>query len=655
MIAEKENHPMDIPSSPLGTSEGSLYEDSTPPTTPASSPLFGASKGDDLVLSSSPSPSATYNLGSEQKVHDIPSVAALWRPSAGLVQNVCVVGAGYVGGPTAAVLALHNPSIAVEVVDRDPRRIQRWKSPHLPVHEPGLGNVVRVARDGAEFVTSSASIAAILGDVKRKPNLFFTCDSARSISRADMVFLAVNTPTKSFGLGAGRATDMTAVDEAVREIAQHAKPGAVIVEKSTVPCGTAQRIRQMFATLRPDVPFEILSNPEFLSEGSAIDNLVKPDRVLIGYSETPAGRRAANMLASLYSTWVPASRILEINSWSSELSKLVANAMLAQRISSINSISAICEKTGAEVDQVAKAVGMDTRIGPQFLKAGLGFGGSCFRKDIASLTYLAESLGLDDVAQYWNQVNAMNVMQRSRFARKVIDRFEGNLQGRKIALLGFAFKKDTGDTRESLAADVVQLLMEERPMEIAIYDPYCQEEDILRELEMVLTNHSEKETVVKVLADPYLACSQAHAVLVMTDCDQFKNVPANPRGRSLSTCQTSVARADQEVYDSLAEVIMSPAKLEEETWAFNGISYRLVPQEACAADCASCRSISSRPATAEPLEWARIAYNLKEPKWVLDGRCFLDVREMEKLGIQLDTVGRRPGASQSNDTTSVGI
>ncbi|KAE8330742.1 hypothetical protein BDV39DRAFT_169945 [Aspergillus sergii] len=655
MLAEKETQPMDIPSSPLGTSEGSLYEDSTPPTTPASSPLFGASRGDELASSSFPSSSAAYNLSSEQRVHDIPGVATLWRPSAGLVKNVCVVGAGYVGGPTAAVLALHNPSIAVEVVDRDPRRIQRWRSPHLPVHEPGLDNVVRVARDGAEFVTSSASIAAILGDVKRKPNLFFTCDSASSISRADMVFLAVNTPTKTFGLGAGRATDMTAVDEAIREIALHAKPGAVIVEKSTVPCGTAQRIRQMFSTLRPEVPFEVLSNPEFLSEGSAIDNLVKPDRVLVGSSGTPTGRHAAAMLTSLYSTWVPASRILEINSWSSELSKLVANAMLAQRISSINSISAICEKTGAEVDQVAKAVGMDTRIGPQFLKAGLGFGGSCFRKDIASLTYLAESLGLEDVAQYWSQVNVMNEMQRSRFATKVIDRFEGNLHGRKIACLGFAFKKDTGDTRESLAADVVRLLMEERPMEIAIYDPYCQEEDILRELEVVLGTHTEKDSVVKVLADPYLACSQAHAVLVLTDCDQFRNVPTNLRGRSVLTYQPSVARADQEVYDSLAEVIMTPVKPEEETWTFKGISYRLARQEDCAANCSSCRSTSSRPATAEPLEWARIAYNLKEPKWVLDGRCFLDVREMEKVGIQLDTVGRRPGASQSGDTTSVGV
>jgi UDPglucose 6-dehydrogenase len=315
--------------------------------------------------------------------------------------------------------------------------------------------------------------------------------------------------------------------------------------------------------------------------------------------------------------------------------------MLAQRISSINSISVICEKTGADVDQVAKAVGLDARIGPQFLKAGLGFGGSCFRKDIASLTYLAESLGLEDVAHYWSQVNIMNEMQRNRFARKVIDRFEGNLHGCKIAMLGFAFKKNTGDTRESLAIDVIRLLMEERPMEIAICDPYCQEEDILRELQGILTRHSDKNSQVKVFADPYLACSQAHAILVMTDCDQFRNMPVNPRRRSMLTYHT---RADQEGYDSLSE---------EETWTSKGSTYHLAPQEVCPTDCVSCRSTSCRPATAEPLEWARIAYNLKRPKWVLDGRGFLDVREMERLGIQLETVGRQPGSSRSSISSGV--
>lgn len=253
------------------------------------------------------------------------------------------------------------------------------------------------------------------------------------------------------------------------------------------------------------MPFEVLSNPEFLSEGSAIENLISPDRVLIGSSGTPSGRHAARTLAQIYSSWVPSSRILEVNTWSSELAKLVANAMLAQRISSINSISVICEKTGAEVDQVAQAIGLDARIGAQFLKAGLGFGGSCFRKDIASLTYLAESLGLEDVAHYWSQVNVMNEMQRDRFARKVIGRFDGNLTGRKIAMLGFAFKKNTGDTRESLAADVIRLLLEEKPMEIAIFDPYCLEKDIMREVERACGTLDGR--IVKVFPDPYQACS----------------------------------------------------------------------------------------------------------------------------------------------------
>ncbi|KAF5860954.1 hypothetical protein ETB97_000864 [Aspergillus alliaceus] len=649
---------MDIPRSPLGTSEGSLGEHSTPPTTPASSPLFGASKVEELVSFSLPHPSPTYDPDFEPpKVQNIPSISTLRKP---LVENVCVVGAGYVGGPTAAVLALYNPSITVEVVDRDPRRIQQWKSPHLPVHEPGLNNVVRVTRDGADIATLDSPMSTSSTYLRRRPNLRFTCDAAGSVSRADIVFMAVNTPTKTFGLGAGRATDMTAVDAAVREIALHARPGTIIVEKSTVPCGTAQRIRQIvaalfcFSALRPGLPFEVLSNPEFLSEGSAIDNLVTPDRVLIGSSGTPAGQRAASMLASIYSTWVPESCIIEINSWSSELAKLVANAMLAQRISSINSISAICERTGAEIDQVAKAVGMDARIGSQFLKAGLGFGGSCFRKDIASLTYLAESLGLEDVAHYWSQVNVINELQRNRFARRVADKFEGNLQGRKIALLGFAFKKNTGDTRESLAVDVIRLLMEERPMEVVIYDPYCQEEDIVRELEGLSHVLDKDSGMVKVLADPYLACSQAHAVLVLTDCDQFRNVSDKSRSRSLVTHQP-VIKSDQGVYDSLAEVIMAPIQPEEETWTFNKVSYRLAPQEACAAECPSCRSGSSRPVTIEPLEWARIAYNLKEPKWVLDGRGFLDVREMERLGIQLDTVGRQPGSAVSTSSNGVGL
>lgn len=295
--------------------------------------------------------------------------------------------------------------------------------------------------------------------------------------------------------------------------------------------------------------------------------------------------------------------------------------MLAQRISSINSISAICERTGAEVDQVSRAIGLDPRIGPQFLKAGLGFGGSCFRKDIASLTYLAESLGLDDVAHYWRQVNVMNEVQRSRFAGKVVERFRGNLIGQKLSLLGFAFKKGTGDPRESLAVDVIRLLLEERPLEIAIFDPYCREEDILREVETVCGD----TCAVKVYGDPYLACSHANAVLIITDCDQFRN---------------SSRRSSVKSYSSEIDSSLDSNPTVQDVWASNGMIYHLTPQDTCPADCTDCRSNSSRPAMLEQLEWARIAYNMKDPKLVFDGRGVLDVKEMERLGVRVDAIGR---------------
>lgn len=384
----------------------------------------------------------------------------------------------------------------------------------------------------------------------------------------------------------------------------------------------------------------MLSNPEFLAEGSAIQNLTSPDRVLIGSAATPAGRKAARTLASLYSAWVPQHRILQTNAWSSELAKLVANAMLAQRISSINSISAICERTGAEVDQVAKAIGLDARIGPQFLKAGLGFGGSCFRKDISSLAYIAESLGLDDVAHYWRQVNVMNERQRDRFARRIIDRFEGNLVGRKLAVLGFAFKKDTGDTRESLAVEVIRQLLEERPAEIAIFDPYCRQEDILRELEPICPGVTESGSV-KIHTDPYLACSQAHAVIVVTDCDQFRNTPPKkPSSPNSTPAHKGLART-MAMDECQQNVKRACARQECESWTHAGVAYQLTPPPECAADCSECRSIAIRPTATEAVEWTRIAYNLMEPKWVFDGRGLLDAAELEKLGLRVDAVGRR--------------
>lgn len=401
--------------------------------------------------------------------------------------------------------------------------------------------------------------------------------------------------------------------------------------------------------LRPGVPFEVLSNPEFLSEGTAIENLMKPDRVIIGSSNTTSGHLAARALGSVYASWVPTSRILEINAWSSELCKLVANAMLAQRISSINSISAICESTGADVGEIAKSIGQDPRIGPQFLKAGLGFGGSCFRKDIASLTYLAESLGLDDVAHYWNQVNLMNESQRRRFARKVIQRFDENLVGKKIAMLGFAFKKNTGDARESLAVDVIKYILEERPAEIAIFDPYCLEGDILKEVEPVLSQPGlpQQAGSVKVYADAYQACEQANAVLIITDCDQFRN--SIPKYATANT-QTPTATLSDNTYVSNGDLgthandVREPqnlAYIKDQSLSVNGYLHQLVSQPPCDVDCPDCRSQCRGPISREPLEWARIAYSMKEPKWAFDGRGILDVPELEKLGLRVDTLGRR--------------
>lgn len=386
----------------------------------------------------------------------------------------------------------------------------------------------------------------------------------------------------------------------------------------------------------------MLSNPEFLSEGCATENLLRPDRVIIGSSDTESGRLAAASLANVYASWVPQSKILEINVWSSELCKLVANAMLAQRISSINSISVICDKTGANVDDIAKAIGLDRRIGPKFLKAGLGFGGSCFRKDIASLTYLADSLGLEEVAEYWQQVNAMNEYQQQRFPRKVIKRLGETLWGKKVAVLGFAFKPNTGDTRESLAVGVVQTLLEERPTEISIFDPYCKEEDILRELGPVYAStlsgpKGSTGSPLKIYNDAYQACSEANAILIVTECNEFKIRPAKrehaEEGAGTGP-QTPIAKPEQAKYDGPAIL----QKNEDETY----LSYGLLPQPACPDNCAECRSQPTTKAIVrEPLEWARIAYGMREPKWVFDGRGVIDVPEMEKLGIHVDTLGRQ--------------
>ncbi|KAG8169160.1 hypothetical protein KVR01_001909 [Diaporthe batatas] len=578
------------------------------------------------------------------------------------VRNICCVGAGYVGGPTAAVVALNNPGIRVTVVDLNEPRIRRWNSRHPPIYEPGLEEIVRVARDG----TQETVIVNARGPVSRKdevqvlpeasgaideivvpgrrPNLFFSTQVGRCISEADVVMISVNTPTKTRGAGKGRATDMTAFEAVTAEIAQHARPGAIIVEKSTVPCRTAQMVKETMAVHRPGVHFEILSNPEFLAAGTAVHDLLYPDRVLIGSSPTRAGRKAASALAAVYASWVPRRRIMTTNVWSSELAKLVANSMLAQRISSINSIAAVCEQTGADVDEVAGAIGADPRIGDKFLKAGIGFGGSCFKKDVLSLVYLAQSLGLDQVAEYWSQVNAMNEYSRDRFAGRVVRCLNNTLAGKKVVVLGYAFKKNTNDTRESPALEIIRALLEEGPREVAVFDPCCNPTTVRGEIKHLLGGSMDADMVLQEDGGPlavydsvYEACAAADAVLITTDFDEFRNGAGGPVQAAVVTTGGLPAPNPG--------VTTDPTELELLALGRHPLQ-RLCAEPACGTDCPDCEAEGNSHAPGQGytprqrVDWAKISYYMKTPRWVFDGRGVLDVKEMERLGFRVTRVGR---------------
>jgi UDPglucose 6-dehydrogenase len=421
---------------------------------------------------------------------------------------------------------------------------------------------------------------------------------------------------------------------------------------------------------RPGVQFEVLSNPEFLAEGTAIKDLLSPDRVIIGSADTISGRRAAAVLASVYATWVPRSRITTINVWSSELSKLVANAMLAQRISSINSISAICEKTGADIGEIALSVGLDPRIGPQYLGSGLGFGGSCFKKDILSLIYLAQSLGLHEVGEYWQQVLSLNDFQRKRFAQRVIRCLNNTLVRKKVTLLGYAFKKNTSDTRESPAVDVVRTLLSDGPAEIAIFDPCCDPESVKSEIQKLLGSADERLLKseggpVEVYTDAYAACANSNAVVILTEWDEFRNAPKIGKGtkdlllnktrkapipdpRPFQTQEPSESDLlSLHRYLSSLSVRTEPATLSASTTTIrvapdvsNPLS-RYVAEPACPPSCRDCvRDTATYSRAGEMLDWRRIAKSLQSPKWVFDGRGIISVPEMEKLGIRVEAIGK---------------
>jgi len=421
--------------------------------------------------------------------------------------KICCIGAGYVGGPTMAMIAKQCPDIQVHVVDLNQARIDQWNSDVLPVYEPGLDEVVREARGR---------------------NLTFSSQVETAIRESNIIFIAVNTPTKSFGIGAGRAANLEFIEKCARQIAECSTGHKIVVEKSTLPVRTAEAVKRILNSSAKDATFDVLSNPEFLAEGTAVQDLLQPDRVLIGGESIEAVER----LAQVYGRWIPRERILTTNLWSSELSKLTANAFLAQRVSSINAISALCEATGADVDEVARAIGTDSRIGPKFLKASVGFGGSCFQKDILNLVYLCEHFGLREVAQYWEQVVIMNDYQKRRFSERIVRTMFHTVSDKKIAIWGFAFKKDTNDTRESPAIHVCRDLLEERAR-LVIYDPQVPEKQIRSELETCFQDTNGRlsethkkliETNVSVVKDVYLSAQEAHAIAVLTEWDEFKTI-----------------------------------------------------------------------------------------------------------------------------------
>ena len=420
------------------------------------------------------------------------------------IKKICCIGAGYVGGPTMAVIAQKNPHIQITVVDINEVRIAAWNNDDLaklPIYEPGLDEVVAEARGR---------------------NLFFDTNVDKAIDEADMIFISVNTPTKTYGKGKGMAADLKYIELCARQIARVAKSDKIVVEKSTLPVRTAQAIKRILDQTGNGVNFQILSNPEFLAEGTAIKDLMNPDRVLIGGEESEGGREAMEALTAVYAAWVPKDHILCTNVWSSELSKLTANAFLAQRVSSINAISELCEASGADVNEVARAIGMDSRIGSKFLKASVGFGGSCFQKDILNLVYIAKTYGLDEVADYWEQVIIMNDFQKRRFAERIVTTLFNTVNDKKIAFLGWAFKKDTNDTRESAAIYVANDLMEEEA-QIHVFDPKVTEQQMLTDLDYLNTRSSEANRKhLTVHQDPYTALENAHGIAVLTEWDEFK-------------------------------------------------------------------------------------------------------------------------------------
>ena len=425
-------------------------------------------------------------------------------------KEICCIGAGYVGGPTMAVIAHNCPDYNITVVDSNEKRIAEWNGPEnsLPIYEPGLKEIIRNVR---------------------KKNLIFSNDVEKSINKADIIFIAVNTPTKSHGEGKGMAADLTNIEKCARLIAKSSSSNKIIVEKSTAPVGTGKKIKSVLNSENSKIKFQIVSNPEFLAEGTAINDLMNPDRVLIGGEESEEGDKAVNTIANIYREWLPENKIILTNLWSSELSKLASNAFLAQRISSINSLSALCEKSGADIDEVSSAVGMDSRIGDKFLKVSIGFGGSCFKKDILNLVYLCRHYSLDEVAEYWLQILKINDFQKTRFSENVINELDNNVKNKIISILGWAFKKDTNDSRESGAIDISANLLT-AGASLNIYDPMVSKSSIINDLTELWRTQEVDENIiqsrlkrVKLSNNIDESLYNSSCICVLTEWDEFFN------------------------------------------------------------------------------------------------------------------------------------
>lgn len=409
-------------------------------------------------------------------------------------KSICCIGAGYVGGPTMVIIAAKCPDYKITVVDINRERINAWNSDNLPIYEPGLDEIVKQVRG---------------------KNLFFSTDISSAVKESDIIFISVNTPTKSFGEGAGKASDLQYLEKTARSIVEYAESDKIVVEKSTLPVKTAEALNAVLNSNDKSLHFDVVSNPEFLAEGTAVQDLLNPDRVLVGSYENKAGIRARQAVIDIYKHWVPEEKIIASNVWSSELTKLTANAFLAQRISSINSISALCEKTGADITELSRAIGMDSRIGSKFLNASIGFGGSCFKKDILNLVYICDSLGLSEVARYWESVVDMNDYQTKRFVKRMISNMFNTLAGKRITLFGFAFKADTGDTRESQAIAVARYLLEEKS-QVVITDP--------KALGNAMQDLKEFASSIIFEEDPYKAAEGSDAVAVMTEWKLYRTL-----------------------------------------------------------------------------------------------------------------------------------